>query len=92
MVTDRNGDGRPNRGDVVTFKISTTVTWDQVSLVCSQNGTVVLSAEITADEWSPIALTSPTWQAGAADCKATLDQVNDTKVTPIASATFTAGA
>jgi hypothetical protein len=93
MVTDRNGDGRPNRGDVVTFKISTTLTWDQVSLVCSQGGTVVLSVERTADEWSPITLTSPTWQTGPADCKATLDQVNDdSKATTLASATFTAGA
>ncbi len=92
MVIDRNGDGRPNRGDSITFTISTTVMWDQVSVVCSQNGTVVLSAERTADEWSPIVLTSQTWQAGAADCKATLDQLNDTKVTTLASATFTAGA
>jgi hypothetical protein len=53
---------------------------------------VVLRAERTADAWSPITLTSPTWQAGAADCKATLDQVNDTKLTTLVSATFTAGA
>jgi hypothetical protein len=92
MVTDANADGRPNRGDTITFAISTTVMWDQVSVVCSQNGKVVLRAEITADEWSPLALTSQTWQAGPADCKATLDQVNDTKVTTLASATFTAGA
>jgi hypothetical protein len=91
-VTDRNSDGRPNRGDTITFTISTTVMWDQVSVVCSQNGTEVLRAERTADAWSPLTLTSPTWQAGAADCKATLDQVNDTKVTTLASATFTAGA
>jgi hypothetical protein len=92
LVTDRNSDGRPNRGDTITFTISTTVMWDQVSVVCSQNGTEVLRAERTADAWSPLALTSQTWQAGPADCKATLDQVNDTKVTTLASATFTAGA
>jgi hypothetical protein len=92
LVTDRNSDGRPNRGDSITFTVSTTLPWDQVSVVCSQNGTEVLRAERTADEWSPFALTSPTWQAGPADCKATLDQLNDTKVTTLASATFTAGA
>jgi len=92
LVTDRNSDGRPNRGDTITFTISTTLPWDQVSVVCSQNGTVVLTAERTADEWTPLALASPTWSGGAADCKATLDQVNDTNVTTLASATFTAGA
>ena len=92
LVTDRNGDGRPNRGDSITFRISTTLAWDQVSVVCSQNGTEVLRSEKTVDEWSPFALTSQTWQAGAADCKATLERVNETSVTPLASATFTAGA
>jgi len=92
LVTDRNSDGRPNRGDTITFMIATTQVWDQVSVVCSQNGDVVLRAEITADTWSPLALTSQTWSGGAADCKATLEQVKDTKVTTLASATFTAGA
>jgi len=92
LVVDRNGDGRPNRGDSISFTISTTQMWDQVRVVCSQDGTEVLRAERTADEWSSIALTSPTWAGGAADCKATLDQVTDTKVTPLASATFIAGA
>ena len=92
LVTDRNSDGHPNRGDSISFTISTSLPWDQVTVVCSQNGDVVLSETRTLDTWSPIALTSPTWQAGPADCKATLDQINDTKATPLASATFTAGA
>ena len=92
MVTDRNSDGRPNRGDSITFTISTTQMWDQVSVVCTQNGTEVLRAVKTADAFTPLALGSPTWQAGAADCKATLEQLHDTNVTPLASATFTAGA
>jgi len=92
LVTDANGDGHPNRGDSITFTISTTQMWDQVSVVCSQNGTEVLRAERTADKWSPLVLTSQTWQAGPADCKATLDQLNETDVTTLASATFTAGA
>jgi hypothetical protein len=94
LVVDKNGDGRASRGDSITFAITTTQTWDHVSVVCSQNGEVVFSAERTADEWSSIALTSATWSSGAADCKATLDQVNETdsKTTTLASATFTAGA
>jgi hypothetical protein len=92
LVTDRNSDGHPNRGDSISFTISTSLPWDQVSVVCSQNGDVVLSETRTLDTWSPIALTSQTWQAGPADCKATLDQINDEKATPLASATFTAGA
>src|SRR5262249_3074894 len=63
LVTDRNGDGRPNRGDAISFMISTSLPWDQVSVVCSQNGDVVLSEVRTPDTWSPIALTSQTWQA-----------------------------
>jgi hypothetical protein len=93
LLSDRNGDGRPNRGDTISFTISTSLPWDQVSVVCSQNGDVVLSAQRTADEWTPLTLTSQTWSGGAADCKATLDQVNDDdKVLTLASATFTAGA
>ena len=92
LVNDRNSDGRPNRGDLITFAIATTLPWDQVSIVCSQNGDVVLSVTKTPDAWSPLTLTSQTWSGGAADCKATLDQVNDDKVLTLASATFTAGA
>jgi hypothetical protein len=93
IVSDRNSDGRPNRGDTITFAISTTLMWDQVSVVCSQNGDVVLTAVKTPDAWTPLMLTSQTWSGGAADCKATLDQVNDDdKVLTLASATFTAGA
>jgi hypothetical protein len=92
VVSDRNSDGRPNRGDSITFTIATSLPWDQVSLVCSQDGEVVLTAKRTADAWTPLVLTSPTWQAGAADCKATLDRVIDGEATTLASATFTAGA
>jgi hypothetical protein len=92
IVSDGNGDGRPNRGDSITFAISTTQTWSQVNVVCSQNGEVVLRATRTASAWSPISLTSETWQAGAADCVATLDQANGTKVLTLATASFGVGA
>lgn len=92
MVSDGNGDGRPNRGDVVTFTIATTQTWSRVGIVCSQNGTEVLRAVRTATAWSPITLTSETWQAGAADCVATLDQVEGKNVLTLATAAFVVAA
>jgi hypothetical protein len=92
MVTDDNGDSHPNVGDSITFTISTTLTWSQVTVVCSQNGDVVLRASRTPSAWSPILLKSDSWQVGSADCVATLEQVNDTKVLTLATATFIAGA
>jgi hypothetical protein len=92
VVADNNGDGRPNRGDSVTFAISTTQTWTRVGIVCSQNGTEVLRAVRTPTAWTPITLTSDTWQAGGADCVATLDQVEGTKVLTLATVSFSPGA
>lgn len=92
LVNDRNSDGRPNRGDTISFTIATTLAWDRVTVVCSQNGDVVLSVAKTPDTWSPLTLTSQTWSGGPADCRATLDQLNDDEVLTLASATFTAGA
>ena len=91
IATDNNGDGRPNRGDSITFAIATTQTWSQVSVVCSQNGEVVLRASRTPAAWSPISLSSETWEAGAADCVATLDQITDARVLTLATAAFSAG-
>jgi hypothetical protein len=92
MVTDNNGDGRPNWGDSVTFNVSTTQPWDQVGVVCSQSGTVVLRAVRTPNAWSPVMLVSEAWQAGAAACVATLDQFNGTTVMTLAATSFGAGA
>ena len=92
VVTDNNADGRPSRGDSVTFVISTTQKWSQVAVVCSQDGAVVLRASRTPAAWSPIALSSEAWKAGGADCMATLDQINDTRVLTLATAAFSAGA
>ena len=92
LVTDANTNGLPDRGDSIMFTISTTQRWNQVSVVCSQDGTVVLRAVRTPSAWSAVTLTSQAWQAGSADCEATLDQFNGTKVMTLAVATFTAGA
>jgi hypothetical protein len=77
LVTDANGDGLPNWGDVVEFNISTTATTEPwVYLKCMQGGAMV------AQGWGgyfdgslggrTFGLASPTWTAGAADCTANL--------------------
>jgi hypothetical protein len=91
LVADNDGDGVVSWGDSVSFDVSTTETWNQVSLVCSQNGSVVLGAVRIPTAWYPITLSSQSWQSGAADCVATLDQFNGTKVNTIASTSFAAG-
>ncbi|HEU5257262.1 MAG TPA: hypothetical protein VFU28_14815 [Vicinamibacterales bacterium] len=92
LVGDYNADGIISWGDAISFDISTTETWNQVSLVCSQNGSVVLGAVRTPTASYPITLSSQVWQSGAADCVATLDQFNGTKVNTLASVSFAAGA
>jgi len=49
-VSDINGDGLPNRGDSVTFDVSTTETWNQVNVTCYQNGVGVFGAVLP---WTP---------------------------------------
>jgi hypothetical protein len=77
LVTDANGDGLPNWGDVVEFNISTTATTEPwVYLKCMQGGTMV------AQGWGgyfdgslggrTFGLSSPAWAGGAADCTANL--------------------
>ena len=91
LIADNDADGIISWGDAISFDVSTGETWNQVSLVCSQNGSVVLGAVRTPIAWDPIILSSRSWQSGAADCVATLDQFNGTKVNTIASTSFAAG-
>ncbi len=75
LVDDKNGNGTPNWGDVVTFNVSTTATTQPwVNLVCKQNGVVVsqswdgyFEGSLTTRNFS---LYSPQWSSGAADCVA----------------------
>jgi hypothetical protein len=90
LVTDVNGNGTPNYGDVVTFNISTTATTQPwVNLVCSQNGVVVaqgwdgfFAGSISGTSFG---LYSPQWTGGAADCVAYLTTPTWTR---LASASF----
>jgi hypothetical protein len=99
MVTDLNNDGGPNWGDTVTFDVSTTATTEpNVSLTCSQNGTVVYGAVTgfyASYPWpwtQDMTLSSTAWSSGAADCVAELYYFSGTSTVNLASMSFTAGA
>jgi hypothetical protein len=99
MVTDNNGDGQPNWSDQITFVISTTATSEpNVSLKCSQNGTVVYSASAgyyPAYPWpgtQTMTLRSTKWTGGAADCTAKLYYFSGTSTINLTSISFRAGA
>jgi hypothetical protein len=87
MQNDVNGNGVPNWGDSVTFNVSTTESWNQVNLTCSQDGVVVYGA--VWPNTPTVTLSSTMWHAGAADCTAVVIAFDSKKV--LASLSFTAG-
>lgn len=78
LVVDNNGNGTPNRGDVVTFDISTNNPAPYVQLECYQGGTLVAFGrkgyfEGSLDTNRNFGLSSGAWPAGTdADCTASL--------------------
>jgi hypothetical protein len=99
MVTDANGNGAPNWGDTITWNISTTATTEpNVSVTCSQNGTVVYGATggfYASYPWpwtTNMTLSSQSWTGGAASCVASLYYFSGTSTVNLASVSFTAGA
>jgi hypothetical protein len=76
MVKDLNGNGLPNWGDTVTFDVSTTASYPEVLLECSQNAALVFSQRagfFPSYMWSKdFTLQSSSWTGGAADCTAWL--------------------
>jgi hypothetical protein len=78
LVSDANGNGLPNRGDVVTFDISSTSSAPYVLLDCYQGDRLVLSGrkgyfESSLDTNENFGLASGLWAAGTdADCTASL--------------------
>jgi hypothetical protein len=78
MVTDLNSDGLPNKGDSITFNVSTTATsLPQVGLRCYQGTSYVFDAYVgyfpgyLFNKW--FTLSSNYWQnAAAATCHARL--------------------
>ena len=96
--TDINGNGLPDWGDTVTFKVSTTETTEpHVDLTCSQQGVVVYFATTGYFDgylwpWTQfMTLSSTAWQGGAADCTAELYYFSGRRSPVIASISFTAG-
>jgi hypothetical protein len=95
MVTDANGNGLPNWGDTVTFKVSTTATTQpHVSLQCSQNGAVVYTAQTGYYDGYPwpwtqnMSLWSGAWTGGAADCTAKLYYFSGRKTVTLKTVSF----
>jgi hypothetical protein len=77
LVVDNNANGTPNRGDVVTFDISTNHTAPYVQLECFQSGSRVLLGrkgyfDSSLDTNRNFGLASGSWQSGSADCTASL--------------------
>ena len=95
LVLLNSTDGLPHYGQQVTFNVSTTAT-DRpfVSLVCSQNGTLVYSSSagfFAAYLWPwerNFTLVSTYWTGGAADCTATLYYSDGTRTRNLASLPF----
>lgn len=98
MVNDKNADGQPNFGDKVTFQVSTSATsYPYVTLKCYVSGSLVYSASkgiFTASLGQDFTLgPTPNWQAGGADCTATLQNWDsyskNGKITNLTSINFT---
>ena len=78
-VKDNNGDGLPNYGDQVTFDITATISQPYVNVLCYQNNVLVMNSwagffDQALNPSRNFGLYSPSWQSGAADCTANLDQ------------------
>ena len=79
MVSDANGNGSPNWGDMITFNVSSTSTTPFVSVRCYQGGTLVYAADAGFYDSYPwpgarlMPLSSPSWTSGAADCTTTVN-------------------
>lgn len=77
LVDDANSDGLANYNDKIRFTVGTTATTEpHVDVSCSQNGTVVYTAQTGYYEGYPwpwtqtFHLTSGAWTSGGAECTA----------------------
>ena len=92
MVTDKDGNGAPNWGDVVAFNISTSASQPYVNLKCYQNGALVAEGwrgyfEGSLDSRN-FGLYGGSWDSGAADCTAYLDTSTSKGMKVLASTRF----
>jgi hypothetical protein len=76
MVIDANGNGLPNWGDHVTFRVTTSATSPFVGLNCYQGSAWVYAASVgyfDAYPWAKeFTLAANSWPGGAAECTARL--------------------
>jgi hypothetical protein len=95
LVLVNSTNGVPHWGQQITFNVSTTVTTEpHVSVVCTQNGSVVYGAETGYYAsypwpWTQImTLSSQSWTGGAASCTATLYYFSGTNTVNLTSLSF----
>ena len=88
-VLDADGDGLLSWGDSISIEVLTTDSWNQVEVICSQNGVDVFGSGRTkgVNDQYPIQLSSGMWTGGAADCTASLIVLG--QKAPISSLPFT---
>jgi hypothetical protein len=86
----------PSWGQQVTFTVESTATSaPNVSVTCSQNGTVVYGAVAGYYAWpwtNGLTLSSQAWTGGAASCTASLYYISGTSTVTLGSISFTAAA
>jgi hypothetical protein len=97
MVTDANGNGAPNHGDVIGFTFSTSADRPVMSLTCSQGGAVVYGDSRPMywpniwDDPGYFTLSSLSWTGGDASCTAQLKVSGGRKIQTIGTLTFVVG-
>ncbi len=97
LVTDINGNGQPDHGDVIQFTVTAPNGWDQISVVGHQAGVTVYGATIANPERLPnwpqqVGLSSYAWQSGPAQISCYLESFAYGHKKPLATLDFTAGA
>jgi len=98
MVTDKNGNGAPDWGDTVTWRVTSSSVEPHVDLTCSRGGTVIYSATTgfyASYPWpwtQQMTLTSTLWSSGSASCVGKLYYFSGSGSVTQASVSFTAGA
>jgi hypothetical protein len=92
LVSDVNGNGLPNWGDIVAFNISTTATSQPyVDLYCYQNGVFVVGGSRGYFDGSLDTRNFglPSWASGPASCTAYLDMSTSQGMQHLGSTSFT---
>jgi hypothetical protein len=95
MVWDANSNGLPNRGDRITFTVSTSATSPFVSVNCYQGSNWVYASSVgffPSYPWAQeFTLSASSWPSGSASCTARLYTSTDgIRTTTLSTMSFTA--